>query len=122
MTAIGINVSDKDETHGWEAVQPNKQSKAMVAYLEARETAQDAWRRYTEFVDSWIAVGNYEAMEREAEKCEALDRRADVLYHQAHCNHPVIEWIGHAYTYQGEAGDSYRPICQECGKEIDISD
>jgi len=115
MSAIGINVSDRDTVNGWESLQPERVNRAKAAYLEAQEAAQEAWRRYTELVDSWIAVGNYEAMEREAEKCEASDRKVDVLYHQMHCPHNAVEWEGRAYGYQGEAGDTYRPICQDCG-------
>lgn len=115
MSAIGINVSDRDTVNGWESLQPERVNRAKAAYLEALEESQDAWRRYTELVDSWIAVGNYEAMEREAEKCEALDRKVDVLYHQMHCRHNAVEWEGRAYGYTGEAADSYRPVCSDCG-------
>lgn len=115
MSAIGINVSDRDTVNGWESLKPERVSKAKAAYLDAQETAQDAWRRYTELVDSWIAVGNYEAMEREAEKCEALDRKVDVLYHQMHCRHNAVEWEGQIHSYQGEADDNIRPVCHDCG-------
>ena len=113
-----INVTQHDPVYGWEAVQPKRHSPAMVAYLEARAEAEAAWRLYTELVDTLIAVGNYEAIEREAENCEELDRKARLLYKQANCPHNAVEWSGSARIGYGGYEDDYRPVCIDCGAEV----
>lgn len=87
MTAIGINVSDKDQTHGWEEITGKHHSPEMLAYIEARDEAEGLWDRYTMFVDSWIATGNLDAMHEAEDAAKAADERAHRAYLATQCDH-----------------------------------
>lgn len=120
MSAIGINVTDGDTVHGWESVEPKRRSPAMIRYLEARQEADQAWSDYTAQVDYWIESGLYEEMNAAAERAEALDAQVRVLYKQANCQHEHVDYIGGMHCDVDGAWDDIRPVCIDCGAEIEL--
>ena len=120
MSAIGINVTNKDTVHGWESVEPKRRSPAMIRYLEARQEADHAWRDYTAQVDSWIESGLIEEMNAAAERAEALDAQVRVLYNQANCQHEHVDYVGGMHSDVDGAWDDIRPVCIDCGAEIEL--
>jgi hypothetical protein len=116
MSAIGINVSTRDQVHGWESVQPKHHTPACVRYIEARGEAEAMWAEYYKY---WSDCGNQEETDRFYSRCELAQSKADLLHKQAECPHRCIEWEGGATTYRGEPDESYRPVCRDCGAVIE---
>ena len=117
MTALGINVSTRDEVHGWESLQPKRLAPAWARYREARVEADTAWADYYKW---WSDCGNQDETDRVHANCERLEAHAVLLMKQAECPHKCVEWEGGATTYKGEPDDNYRPVCQDCGAVIDL--
>lgn len=117
MSAIGINVTDRERVVGWEAVQPKHRSAAEVAYLEARDDSEARWRWFTSMVDSWIAVGNYERMQQEEASCKELEDKANSLHRQMYCKHVNIETAG-GWHFSGEPWDDVSEYCVDCGASL----
>lgn len=61
MAAIGINVSDKDQTYDYTGLRSAR--KMFPALQEAREEAKRKWDFFTSHVDFWIEK-KYEALEK----------------------------------------------------------
>jgi len=121
MSVIGVNVTESDTVHGWESVESTiRHSPAMVRYLEALQEAEQAWRDYTAQVDSWIESGLYEEMNAAAEHAESLDAQAHVLYNQANCPHEHVDYVGGMHFGADGAWDDIRPVCIDCGAEIEL--
>lgn len=115
MSAIGVGVSDRDVVHGWESITPDHRSAAEIAYLEARDDADTLWGRFTQFVDSWIAVGNYEALDKAQAEAEAADRKAAMLYRQMNCSHKHTTQTGGMHFSGGDVWDDISEYCLDCG-------
>ena len=107
MTAIGINVSDRDPIYDWEEITPKKHSPEMVAYIEARDEAVRLWHRYTMFVDSWLAVGNLDAMHEAEDEAKAADERAHRAYLATQCEHKHEMVFG--------TPENWVSVCADCG-------
>lgn len=120
MSAIGINVTDNDTVHGWESVDSKRYSPAMVRYLEALQEAEQAWSEYTAQVDSWIESGSIEEANAAILRAEALDAHVHVLYNQANCPHEHVDYVGGMHFSADGAWDDIRPICSDCGAEIEL--
>jgi len=120
MSAIGVNVTDNDTVHGWESVEPKRHSPAMVRYLEARQEADQAWRDYTAQIDYWIASGSIEEANAAILRAEALDAHVHVLYNQANCAHEHVDYVGGMHFGADGAWDDIRPVCIDCGAEIEL--
>ena len=116
MSAIGINVSTRDQVHGWESVQPKPVSPARVRYLTARAESEALWQEYYR---TWSDCGNQDETDRRFKECELAQAKAELLQLQAECPHRCIEWEGGATSYHGEPEESYRPVCQDCGAVIE---
>lgn len=78
-----------------------------MAYHLQCSLVEDAWHRHNAAIDSWIAVGNYEAIHESREACEQMEEKCHQLYKQAFCEHKGL--------MDGES------TCPDCGKTFDQS-
>jgi hypothetical protein len=102
---LGINVTSNDPINGWESLKPSPISKAEAAYRTQRDIANEMERRHNEFIDSWIACGNYDAMEQSTIECNKASERAYELYKQIYCKHDNAHF--------GET------CCPDCNKRLE---
>jgi len=101
MSAIGINVSDKDSTYDYTGLRTAR--KLFPELQEAREEAEELWARVTgEWGESMLAVGNYDGVEELIDQAQAAERRAHQIWLQINC--------AHEYD-QEDAG------CKHCGAD-----
>lgn len=107
MAAIGINVSDKDQTYDYTGLRSAR--KMFPALQEAREEAEALWKQVTgDLGESMLAVGNYDGVEELIDRAQAAERRAHQIWLQINCAHEFD---------QEDAG------CKFCGVEYwDVHD
>ena len=119
MSAIGINVSDKDKTHDWTGLRAGHRNTPEIQ--EADEEEKRLWDYFTTHVDEWIAEKYFyldrgdsfraqELMNRIAyhqERAELATLKAQMLRKQRYCKH-----AGTRYQDEGSV------FCSECGAEI----
>ena len=113
---LGINASERDQVHGWEAIQPEPLTAAHARYRTARREADEAWNDY---YYNWCDCGNQDEADRVYAICDKMEDHAVLLQKQADCPHRCIRWEGGATTYRGEPEENYRPVCQDCGAVIE---
>lgn len=118
MTAIGINVSDRDGINGWESIHPEPLPRLKGAYITARNEAEAAWDWFYQMVDQledtctrfpndsdkikWARGLVSEAREM----AEAADRNAKAAYDQMNCDHVNREMMGAV------------EVCLDCGAKF----
>lgn len=117
---LGINCTSNDPVFGWEDMRPPKRTPEEVDYIEAREAANEHWQNFYQMVDSWIAVGNNDAMENAKIKGHELDGVVVALYKRIGCphHHTHIEgnqWFSHE---TGSVEDNCQEICDACGGRV----
>jgi hypothetical protein len=100
-----IGASLRDPIFTWSDLKPKPITKAQADYIEQREIADEMERRYTEMVDSWIAVGNYNAMNEFSNECTKAAEKAHDLYLQIYCKHERAQF-----------GETY---CPDCNKRLE---
>ena len=75
MTALSINVSTQDTTHGWEALRPTTISTEKREYLEALHEAEVADRTYTFAQDEYLVTRDDCKLREAQDDMEAANRR-----------------------------------------------
>lgn len=115
MSAIGINVSNRDKVNGWEALKPQPLNRFVVAYKEACYAADEAWAWYygacdqveyskTKSPNDERTIAHFTALMNEAlHMAEDADRKREVAYHQMNCTHVHREFYGEVEH------------CEDCG-------
>lgn len=53
---------------------------AKYTFECATHVAEEKWREYTSRVDDWIAIGNYESMNKFGDECLMLDFKAHAAW------------------------------------------
>ncbi len=120
MTALGINITDRDHIYGWESIQPRKISNAEARYREALEDEQRICREHNKNVDHWVDHKQYSEMMESGVRCEEARERTHRLYVQWNCPHIHQEYGGSGMTMaNGSPEDSTVLYCVDCGAAMD---
>lgn len=122
MTALGVGVSSKDQTHDWTGLVSGH--KLTAAIYDADQEAKRAWDFFTANVDDWISA-KYAARERGDEyaaveaqnkiyyyedKAQMATEYAQLLRKQRYCTHRTVRYL-----------DSENEVrCIECNAELSI--
>ena len=80
MTAIGVNVSDRDRTYTWADLKPKKRAPLEVEYIKAQGEAERLWRQYADNVDYWLTYHMIDTMNEHEELCKQADLKAHMMY------------------------------------------
>lgn len=84
MTALGIDVTDKREVKGWEAVGRKTTGCKPLYLVKAREELEEAWHEYLDLVDFFYdnpqRHGDQSALEDAMERIDELQRKCDLAY------------------------------------------
>jgi len=118
MTAIGVNVTDRQAVNGWESIKPEPISRFVRTYKEKCNQAEAAWQWFFEMVDQWEdsrvkwpvdhkIVDHFRVLMVDAKiAAEAADREQKTAYKQMNCPHSYRETYGQV------------EICETCGAEF----
>ena len=115
MAGIGINVSDREPTIGWEAITHSQRHiTPELRDAEAEECA--AWKAYDSLVDDRIDGKAVELWQIEGarEKANACQARTLELRRQYHCRHLHTHDEGKIH-FDGEPWDDIHTVCDDCG-------
>lgn len=146
MTALGINVSDRDAVSDWTYIKPHQKSPLEIEHINAMNRLDELNKAYVRDVDSWvekrnelIELGNIEIVrgqeyhkradeyfaeadaiwkEKESRwsECEEAEDLVHSLYKRLNCDHH-FEDMGGMHSSGGEVWDDIHPVCIKCGLE-----
>ena len=118
MTAIGINISMRDEVNGWESINPEPMPRLKAVYETAKANADDAWDWYYLLVDQWeyarmkygdssdVAKFNKGLMDDQRALAERADGKKETAYKQMNCPHVNREMFDQV------------EVCLDCGAKF----
>lgn len=108
MTALGVNVSDRDPVHGWESIKPETVPDYVMAANRRLHEAEAAWHLIAEEMNDCEDSGDYELFcalrnklhQAHQEMVQAEFERvcAKVRWQEEKNGVPVVWEINHAHV------------------------
>ena len=108
MTTLGIEMTDRDPTPGWESVKPKPGSVFNPPELiKAREDMEKAWMQYYDAIDRDVPVN---VMDYQRSQALEYERIYTYLYHKYNaleCDHSLPEQACPACTPKSNPDDPF---------------